>query len=101
MFLGVYQRCVCRSLGVLEYLRTNGKKNGAILPGETNFYVNVNTYGYGLYEAIVTCGSCTNSIVLNNPNPVSCNVSVNVTNSGGTYTANVSGCSTAISYSWE
>ena len=77
------------------------KKNGAILPGETNFYVNVNTYGYGLYEAIVTCGSCTNSIVLNNPNPVSCNVSVNVTNSGGTYTANVSGCSTAISYSWE
>lgn len=77
------------------------KKNGAILPGETNFYVNVNTYGYGLYEAVVTCGSCTNSIVLNNPNPVSCNVSVNVTNSGGTYTANVSGCSTPISYSWE
>lgn len=73
------------------------KRNGSVLSGETQFYC-PKSYGYGVYECIVTCGSCTASDTLIYQEPCDAGVSISV--SGSVLTANVSGCSGSVTYQW-
>lgn len=73
------------------------KKDGAVLLGETAFYV-PKTYGFGLYEVIVTCGDCIASdFAIYQPD---CQASVSIAVAGNLMTANVAGCTGSVSYQW-
>lgn len=74
------------------------KKDNVVLAGETAQFVPT-SYGNGIYEAIVTCGSCVKSDIYI-LQTAGCTVSVTISESSGILTANVTGCGSSPTYQW-
>jgi len=73
-------------------------KDGVLLTGETGLFILTNTYGLGFYELIAEGCGCSGSASINLSG---CDQSIQLSVSGGTYTATISGCAGSKLYEWQ